>query len=295
MVAIVELADEIGERGRRERRRPQPRRHGHVRLGLGEARPGLAHLDHAERARAHTPAGLLIHFGGTLVYHLGDTALFCDLQLIARRGDQVDVALVPIGGHYTMDRYDAVTAVEFIDAGAVIPIHYDTFPPIETDAEAFKADVESSTGAQVVVLDARARRTRCVTHAVVLIEAERAAMPTLGGALADVEGVAEAYCVTGEWDFVAILRVRDPEEVAAGRHRPARAARRASSARTRWSPSRSSPSTTSRRCSPSASDAVARHRAPRRASPAHGPHRLQAALRAVGAPAAMKVIGLVPA
>jgi DNA-binding Lrp family transcriptional regulator len=54
-----------------------------------------------------------------------------------------------------------------------------------------------------------------VTHAIVLIEAERAAIRTLGGALADVEGVAEAYSVTGEWDFVAVLRVRNPEEVAA--------------------------------------------------------------------------------
>jgi DNA-binding Lrp family transcriptional regulator len=53
-----------------------------------------------------------------------------------------------------------------------------------------------------------------VTHAIVLIEAERTAMPTLGGELADVEGVAEAYSVTGEWDFVAIIRVRQPEALA---------------------------------------------------------------------------------
>ena len=53
-----------------------------------------------------------------------------------------------------------------------------------------------------------------MTHAIVLIEAERSAMEQLGGALADVDGVAEAYSVTGEWDFVAILRVRNPEEVA---------------------------------------------------------------------------------
>ena len=53
-----------------------------------------------------------------------------------------------------------------------------------------------------------------MTHAIVLIEAERSAMPTLGGQLADVEGVAEAYSVTGEWDFVAIMRVREPEELA---------------------------------------------------------------------------------
>jgi DNA-binding Lrp family transcriptional regulator len=53
-----------------------------------------------------------------------------------------------------------------------------------------------------------------VTHAIVLIEAEREAMATLGGELADVDGVAEAYSVTGDWDFVAILRVRNPEQVA---------------------------------------------------------------------------------
>jgi DNA-binding Lrp family transcriptional regulator len=53
-----------------------------------------------------------------------------------------------------------------------------------------------------------------VTHAIVLIEAERSAMPTLGGVLADVDGVAEAYSVTGEWDFVAIVRVPEPERLA---------------------------------------------------------------------------------
>ena len=53
-----------------------------------------------------------------------------------------------------------------------------------------------------------------MTHAIVLIEAERGAMRELGSALADVEGVAEAWSVTGEWDFVAMLRVRNPEEVA---------------------------------------------------------------------------------
>ena len=53
-----------------------------------------------------------------------------------------------------------------------------------------------------------------MTHAIVLIEAERTAMPSLGSQLADLEGVAEAYSVTGEWDFVAIIRVREQEELA---------------------------------------------------------------------------------
>ena len=53
-----------------------------------------------------------------------------------------------------------------------------------------------------------------MTHAIILIQAQRSALATLGGDLADVDGVAEAYSVTGEWDFVAILRLREPERLA---------------------------------------------------------------------------------
>ena len=53
-----------------------------------------------------------------------------------------------------------------------------------------------------------------MTHAIVLIQAERAALATLGGELAGIEGVAEAYSVTGDWDFVAMLRLRQHEQLA---------------------------------------------------------------------------------
>ena len=53
-----------------------------------------------------------------------------------------------------------------------------------------------------------------MTHAIVLIQAERGALATLGGELADIEGVAEAYSVTGDWDFVAILRLRHQDQLA---------------------------------------------------------------------------------
>jgi L-ascorbate metabolism protein UlaG (beta-lactamase superfamily) len=96
--------------------------------------------------------GLVIKIGGTTVYHAGDTCLFSDMKLIAQRSD-IDVFLVPIGGHYTMDRRDAVVACEFVGAKTVIPMHFNTFPPIETDAEAFKSDVEAQTSSQVVVLE----------------------------------------------------------------------------------------------------------------------------------------------
>ena len=83
------------------------------------------------------------------------------MKLIAER-NPIDVALLPIGGHYTMDRHDAVVAAEFVGAGTVIPMHYDTFPPIETDAGAFKADVESQTSSPGRGPRSRARRTRSV-------------------------------------------------------------------------------------------------------------------------------------
>src|SRR4051794_12697459 len=97
-------------------------------------------------------SGLVINFGGQTVYPLGDTCLLGDLQLIAPR-TPVDIAIMPIGGHYTMDRQDAVVAAELVGAATVIPCHYNTFPPIKTDAQAFKADVESQTSSKVVVLE----------------------------------------------------------------------------------------------------------------------------------------------
>jgi L-ascorbate metabolism protein UlaG (beta-lactamase superfamily) len=103
-------------------------------------------------------SGLVVNAGGTTVYHLGDTCLFGDLRLIAQR-TPVDIALMPIGGHYTMDRHDAVVAADFIGAGTVIPCHYNTFPPIETDAQAFKSDVESKTSSKVVVLEPGEKHT----------------------------------------------------------------------------------------------------------------------------------------
>jgi L-ascorbate metabolism protein UlaG (beta-lactamase superfamily) len=106
----------------------------------------------AEHGVAIGPAaGLVIKIGETTVYHAGDTCLFGDMKLIAQRSD-VDVALLPIGGHYTMDRRDAVVAADLIGAATVIPMHYDTFPPIETDSGAFRAEVEEKTSSRVVLL-----------------------------------------------------------------------------------------------------------------------------------------------
>lgn len=85
------------------------------------------------------PAGLLINFeSGQRFHHAGDTALLTDMQLLKGK---VDVAVLPIGDRFTMGPDDAVRAVGFIEPRVVIPCHYDTWPPIEQDAEAFKAAV----------------------------------------------------------------------------------------------------------------------------------------------------------
>jgi len=151
VVAIVELAGEIGqERGVDAL---DPNLGGTVRFDWGWVKLVPAwHTSTTPKGTVNTPAGLVVNFAGTTVYHLGDTALFSDLALPAR-GVGIDVALMCIGGHYTMDRFDAVEAAKLVKADTVIPCHYDTFPPIETDAQAFKADVEGTGAAGVVVLD----------------------------------------------------------------------------------------------------------------------------------------------
>jgi L-ascorbate metabolism protein UlaG (beta-lactamase superfamily) len=150
VIAIVELANEIGGKG--VENVVDPNLGGTVSFESGWVRLVPAwHTAVTPDGTPHTPAGLVIELGGKRVYHLGDTCLFSDLELPGKR-DGLDVALIPIGGHYTMDRHDAVAAAALVGAPTVIPCHYDTFPPIETDAEAFKADVEAETTSSVVVL-----------------------------------------------------------------------------------------------------------------------------------------------
>jgi L-ascorbate metabolism protein UlaG (beta-lactamase superfamily) len=151
VVAIVEIANELGEAG--VENVFDPNIGGTVTFDWGWVKLVPAwHTSTTPKGTVNTPAGLLMRIGDRVVYHVGDTALFSDLKLVAGRGDPIDVALVPIGGHYTMDRIDGVTAAEFIGAGTVIPCHYNTFPPIETDDQAFKSDVESQTSSKVEIL-----------------------------------------------------------------------------------------------------------------------------------------------
>lgn len=97
------------------------------------------------------PIGFVINFYGHHIYHAGDTCIFGDMELIGRLY-RVDTALLPIGGTYVMDIDDAVEAARMLNCSNVIPMHYNTFPPIEADPNVFREKVEAKTRAHGVIL-----------------------------------------------------------------------------------------------------------------------------------------------
>lgn len=156
VLAIVELAAELGEDGANAQ---NINFGGTVKFDWGWVKMVPAwHTSTTPKGTPSAAAGLLINFKDTIVYHLGDTGLFSDLQLVGRR-TPIDYALMCIGGHFTMDRFDAVEAATLVGAKTVIPCHYNTFPLIETDVQAFKSEVESVCDSNVLVLDPGQKHT----------------------------------------------------------------------------------------------------------------------------------------
>jgi L-ascorbate metabolism protein UlaG (beta-lactamase superfamily) len=97
------------------------------------------------------PAGFYITFAdGKKVYDAADTGLFGDMKLIGEEG--IDLAFLPIGDNYTMGPDDALRAVKLLAPRKVVPIHYNTWPPINQDAAAWAKQVQAQTQAQPVVL-----------------------------------------------------------------------------------------------------------------------------------------------
>lgn len=98
------------------------------------------------------PTGVIVEGEGKTVYHAGDTGLFGDMRLLGEIY-KVGVALLPIGGYYTMDATQAAEAVKLLNPKVVIPMHYKTFPVIAQSADEFVKNVgEKAPKVKVVVL-----------------------------------------------------------------------------------------------------------------------------------------------
>ncbi|RKQ29882.1 metal-dependent hydrolase [Oceanobacillus halophilus] len=91
------------------------------------------------------PGGILLTVEGKTIYHVGDTALFTDLKMYGEMND-IDVAFVPIGDNFTMGPEDALVAADWINAKVTVPVHYNTFPVIEQDPDAFVSKVKTGEG-----------------------------------------------------------------------------------------------------------------------------------------------------
>ncbi|MEN6609399.1 MAG: metal-dependent hydrolase [Methanoregulaceae archaeon] len=97
------------------------------------------------------PCGFVIGMDGVRIYHAGDTALFSDMKLIAELYHP-DVAILPIGGRYTMGPDEAMIAANYIGAKTVIPMHYNSFEEVRQDPLPFKKAIERTTDLKVVLL-----------------------------------------------------------------------------------------------------------------------------------------------
>jgi L-ascorbate metabolism protein UlaG (beta-lactamase superfamily) len=98
-----------------------------------------------------TPVGFFLTLNGSRVYFACDTAVFLEMKLIGAPG--LDLAVLPIGDLFTMSPEDSIEAIQLLKPRRVLPCHYNTWPPIAQDVQAWAARVRSQTAAEPVVLE----------------------------------------------------------------------------------------------------------------------------------------------
>lgn len=100
---------------------------------------------------AGEPGGFIIKFYDRYIYHAGDTSLFSDMKLIGQE-HPLDVAMLPIGGYFTMDPEDAISAVKLLNPKSVIPMHYNTFDLIKQDPASFEEHARTQGRCKCIIL-----------------------------------------------------------------------------------------------------------------------------------------------
>jgi len=151
--SIVELAGYVGSKGAES---IGFNIGGTIRLGYADVK--MTHAFHSSSFTEEDgrpiylgmPTGFIIRMDGRTLYHAGDTGLFGDLKLIGELYD-IDVAFLPMGGHFTMDPDDGAIAASWLKAKKVVPIHYNTFPPIRQDDEEIRSKL-AARGVEAAIL-----------------------------------------------------------------------------------------------------------------------------------------------
>ena len=126
---------------------------GNVDLPFGRVKMTIAHHTSMlpDGSNGGSPCGFLLTLADGKVYFACDTALYSDMKLHAAGG--LDLAVLPIGDLFTMGPDDALEAVKLLKPGRVVPSHYNTWPPIAQDAQAWAARVKAETKCEAVVLE----------------------------------------------------------------------------------------------------------------------------------------------
>ncbi|CAN5643012.1 metal-dependent hydrolase [soil metagenome] len=152
IIAMVELADYCHENG--VEKVHSLNIGGCFKFPFGSVKLTIAHHSSStpDGKYAGPPAGIIIHFDDKTIYHAGDTSLFYDMKLIGEM-HKIDYAFMPAGDYFTMGPDDFVKAAEFVNADVSIPIHYNTFPPIQIDVRELKRKVEA-VGKKCLVMEA---------------------------------------------------------------------------------------------------------------------------------------------
>jgi L-ascorbate metabolism protein UlaG (beta-lactamase superfamily) len=115
------------------------------RVKLTQAFHGSSYEENEQLIYTGMPSGILLTVEGKTIFHAGDTALFSDMKLIGELND-IDLAFIPIGDNFTMGPEDALLAAKWLNAKTVVPIHYNTFPVINQDPEAFVKQLGEGVG-----------------------------------------------------------------------------------------------------------------------------------------------------
>lgn len=150
VIANFEICNWIGAKGHEKVRAMNTGGGYNFPFGRVKMTPALHSSGLPDGSYGGNPGGYLVTAVDKTIYIAGDTALFSDMALIGRAG--IDVAILPVGDNFTMGPDDSVLALEYLQPKIVVPGHYNTWPPIAIDVNAWAEKVRQETAVTPFIL-----------------------------------------------------------------------------------------------------------------------------------------------